>query len=144
MKSLIVCLISKNTGKKYYFDKQVDAERFLDRSAGYIHRTIVQGSPIKNQDGEEFTSEIIGVKKQRGDTKPYKVQLCTTCARAYALCSWSISFKPVEGWTANKTYDVDGNFYSYEVKGCPLYEKDADTYAERKKQIERLRSELFG
>ncbi len=48
--------------------------------------------------------------------------LCWKCSRATGFCPWSREFEPVQGWDAVQT-TVDG-IESYEVKSCPLFEKD--------------------
>ena len=62
------------------------------------------------------------------EDKFHKTQLCWTCARACGGCSWSRSFTPVNGWTAEQTeLYVDRGDYethkttSYRIKACPLY-----------------------
>lgn len=62
------------------------------------------------------------------EDKFHKTQLCWTCARACGGCSWSRSFTPVNGWTAEQTeLYVDRGEYethttvSYKITDCPLY-----------------------
>ena len=52
--------------------------------------------------------------------------LCWKCSRATGFCSWSRDFEPVQGWDAVQTVikSSDGNVDSYEVKSCPLFERD--------------------
>jgi transcriptional regulator NrdR family protein len=56
--------------------------------------------------------------------------LCWECKRATGFCSWSREFEPVKGWKAVPTTinsDSKGRtpvIESYEVKKCPLFEKD--------------------
>lgn len=66
------------------------------------------------------------------EDKFHKTQLCWTCARACGGCSWSRSFTPVNGWTAEQTeLYVDRGEYethrttSYKITACPLYKNDA-------------------
>lgn len=146
MKSNKVCLTSKRTGEKYYFDKQLDADKFLGHAVGYSHNMTMQGCPVKSSVGEEFLLEVIGkaTHEWHGKEKIYKAQLCTTCARAYGLCSWSKDFEPVDGWKAERTFDVDGKEFSYKIEECPLYEEDAKTAKKRKEQYKRLKVEFYG
>ena len=52
-------------------------------------------------------------------------------------CNWSRHFKPVDGWTADKTVIInreksEGKTYttdSYAVYECPLFVSDVDKYA---------------
>lgn len=74
------------------------------------------------------------------EDKFHKTQLCWTCARACGGCSWSRSFTPVNGWTAEQTeLYVDRGEYethrttSYRIKACPLYVPDA-THASKPKE----------
>lgn len=56
--------------------------------------------------------------------------LCWDCARAYGGCSWSKSFKPVEGWEAERDEralkwgcnNTKRTYVSYTVKECPEFE----------------------
>lgn len=146
MKSNKVCLTSIRTGEKYYFDKQVDADKFLGRACGYMHNMKVQGARILSSVGEEFDFEVIGkaVREWHGKERYYKNQPCTTCARAYSICSWSRNFEPVEGWKAQRTFDIYGKEYSYKIEECPLYEEDAKTMAKRREQYKRLKEDFYG
>lgn len=54
--------------------------------------------------------------------------LCWTCAKACGGydCPWVAKFKPVDGWTAEKTlrsYANGEKVESFRVIACPLYEK---------------------
>ena len=52
---------------------------------------------------------------------------CWTCQNACNNgCSWSRSFKPVEGWKAEKTYIESNGIFaeSYNVIECPKYIED--------------------
>lgn len=52
-----------------------------------------------------------------------KHTLCWDCQNARAgRCSWFTNYTPVEGWTADKTKWM--NSYSYNVRECPLFERD--------------------
>lgn len=53
-------------------------------------------------------------------------QLCWTCQKACGGCRWSRSFKPIPGWTAEKTYIPSNGEYaeSYKIISCPEYIKD--------------------
>lgn len=63
-----------------------------------------------------------------------KETLCWTCKKAVGGCSWSRSFRPVEGWTAKKTLirlspcQKEDVIESYQVIACPEYEKDDKRY----------------
>lgn len=46
-------------------------------------------------------------------------QLCWECKKACGKCPWSFEFKPIPGWVA--TTEPNG---SYEIKECPLFERD--------------------
>ena len=53
-------------------------------------------------------------------------QLCWTCLNCVGGCSWSIEFKPVEGWTAVPdimTRQVGDDIHTYKVYDCPNYER---------------------
>ncbi len=52
--------------------------------------------------------------------------LCWKCSRATGFCPWSRDFEPVQGWEAVKTTikNQSGDLDSYDVKKCPLFEKD--------------------
>lgn len=69
---------------------------------------------------------------QKSKTKKCDRTLCWGCANAVPSyrkgtgCSWSKYFKPVEGWTAEKT-ELTGGYNqkvtSYLVSECPEYKK---------------------
>ena len=50
-------------------------------------------------------------------------QICYICKNACGGCSWSANFIPIEGWDAQPTIikDSEGDFASYEIKGCPEF-----------------------
>ena len=54
----------------------------------------------------------------------YPSTICWECANAYGKCSWSKSFEPVVGWTAEATV-INSNYYdgatSYKVMECPEF-----------------------
>lgn len=54
---------------------------------------------------------------------PRRPTLCWECANANCGCSWSQSFKPVEGWVAIPTYSKV--FRSYIVIECPEFDRDS-------------------
>ena len=48
--------------------------------------------------------------------------LCWSCLNACDNgCSWSESLTPVDGWEAERTYTLEGEEYSYNVRACPQY-----------------------
>lgn len=47
-----------------------------------------------------------------------KEHLCWSCKNAYSGCSWSVFYKPVNGWVAYKSN------VSYLVHKCPQYKYD--------------------
>lgn len=53
-------------------------------------------------------------------------QPCWTCKKACGGCSWSQNFKPIAGWTAEKTFiESNGDFAeSYKIISCPEYIND--------------------
>lgn len=137
--------MSVQTGKKYYFNKQIDGDAFLGRYKGYCQRKLKAGKPLLSRSGEEFIQKIIGVYEYQRNLKALnKVQICTLCARAGGLCSWSRNLTPVLGWDAEQTFDIDGKPFSYRITDCPLYEEDAPTAKERRKQFKRLKGEFNG
>lgn len=64
-----------------------------------------------------------------------KPTLCWDCAKAVGYCDWSEEFKPVKGWTAEKTeikVQSGANIKSYVVTACPLFERDAYNMGQRR------------
>ena len=61
---------------------------------------------------------------------------CWTCQKVCGGCSWSRSFSPVPGWTANKTKKLGQGSYleSYYIRSCPEYvpEPKRDIQEERR------------
>ena len=61
-----------------------------------------------------------------------KSQICWNCKKAYGQCSWSKSFKPVEGWEATPTKILSRDNVkkivietdSFEITSCPLFEDE--------------------
>lgn len=58
--------------------------------------------------------------------KKEKFQPCWTCTKSCGGCSWSRSFKPIDGWKAKPTIIAGqgDEFSSYEIEYCPEYEKE--------------------
>ena len=68
-----------------------------------------------------------GTKQKRVvDYGAKNYQLCWTCKNACGGCEWSRDFKPVKGWTAEKTIisETAGSFESYKITKCPKYISD--------------------
>lgn len=65
-------------------------------------------------------------KERAADTYYSKDQLCWTCKNCFGGCAWSREFKPVNGWTAEKTYIPSNEEYaeSYHIIKCPEYIHD--------------------
>lgn len=55
-------------------------------------------------------------------TKP--MQLCWDCKNACCGCSWSLTGKPIPGWTATKVTNKDG-LQTYAITDCPEFVRDA-------------------
>lgn len=54
--------------------------------------------------------------------------LCWECKKAIGGCLWADSLQPVDGWDAEPTIVKDegmGDYESFIVKACPMYEPDA-------------------
>lgn len=67
----------------------------------------------------------IGIRKytwRNGNDKKETGQMCWYCKNATGNCSWSRNLTPVDGWDAEKTYNVDGS--SYRIKFCPEFIHD--------------------
>lgn len=140
-------LKSLKTGLVYSFSKQKEVNDFLLRGRSYMYWIIKSGKPATHsQTGEAFLVKVVSFQKEK--RKPTcsqgKFQKCVSCARCYGLCSWSRNYIPVDGWTATKSYDADGNHYSYQIDDCPLYEEDESTAEKRAEQYSRLRGEYNG
>ena len=74
-------------------------------------------------------------KGKKGAEKGKRHSLCWDCRNALPIsargtgCSWSRSLTPVEGWTAIPCQQIVNEYKtvtSYEVKKCPLFEKDPE------------------
>ena len=54
-----------------------------------------------------------------------KDQPCWTCSKACGKCSWSRSFTPIKGWTAEPVMvkDKEGDIRSYRIRKCPEFIK---------------------
>ena len=67
-------------------------------------------------------------RKKKRDINTYyrKDTKCWHCKNCYGGCSWSREFKPVNGWTAKKTFIPSNNEYaeSYKVIECPEFIND--------------------
>ena len=157
MRKVGICLTSLDTGEAMWFGSLFDATDWLGRSSGYINYCIKHDAVATNfNTGERF-------KCSRDTPIEHKVKLmpiihhdisgfnlmlmlqksiCNNCARSVGFCSWSSKLKPVEGWEAVQSFDVDGNPYSYCVRKCPLYMADGETARERKKQRKQLLKEM--
>lgn len=76
-----------------------------------------------------------GHKESVVDYGSNEYQLCWTCKNACnGGCSWSKEFKPVDGWTAEKTtIPVNGEYAeTYKIIKCPEYKSDR-RYGKHKK-----------
>lgn len=83
--------------------------------------------------------------------------ICDVCQRNIYECAWMREGKPVEGWTAKRTYikSNTGHTRSYCVTACPLYiapsaerlaeqaRQDREDAEARRKEQDRRRSRLF-
>lgn len=148
-------LVSQKDGKKYSFPSMKDASIWLGRSHAYVKDSIRNGRTINSSAKEAFDVEVSELKKNNLDSESYiqidtndvyrkPEQKCITCARSCGLCCWSDHLEPVKGWTASPSYSSDEIIYSYSITDCPLYEEDAPTAKERRKQFKRLKGEFNG
>lgn len=55
----------------------------------------------------------------------FRNTLCWSCRNAVGYCSWSQSFKPVDGWQAIPT-KVKTAGDTFVVISCPCYIKDSE------------------
>ena len=133
------------TGKCYEFETAREASAFLCRSHGYFGSCEKDGTIISHKETREQFEKIVKVKRDKVKIKKMlsvqECQLCTYCARASALCSWTRWDEPVEGWEAEQTLGPDGKPYSYKIIKCPLFLKDADTREGRREQRKMLLQE---
>lgn len=144
-----ITLISKDSGQEIHFESIFHATCFLNRGGCYINNVLAYGGTVTHGDTGEAFDVIRDVPKvgvieckSLNQAKMLDKSICNGCARAVCFCSWFAENKPVDGWTAEKTYDADGNFYSYCVKKCPLFMKDGSTVKERRLQRKKLMQEL--
>ena len=140
-------LTSKTNGEEFVFSSMLQASDFLQYSKGYIQdRLRRQNTDImrNKKTGEEYVFKVLG-KGQRRDCNPKQqpkglrkpMQPCAYCARAVGFCPWSKDSTPVEGWDA-----VPSSEGSYQINFCPLFWRDAETPAGRRKQRKILLEEL--
>ena len=63
------------------------------------------------------------VKEAAKQRQQGREQLCWRCKKACGGCSWSSSFKEVDGWDAEATIvkDEKGAFSSYKIYKCPEF-----------------------
>ena len=143
-------LVSLDSGESYEFKSVEEATLWLGRSTGYLTVCERYGTRITHAEtGEEF--ERIGWKNNKKTERIVKQKraqsnmadhLCNFCARASGLCSWSSELTPIEGWEAVESFDWAGDHYSYDVKKCPLFERDEPTPRRRVEQRKRLLREI--
>ena len=119
-------LISKDTGKEYFFDSMLIAEQFLNRAGGYIRCCQYKDLPIKHKATGEIFDVIFGKIKYTAYGNFANPTICWDCMNANGRCSWSQRLEPVKGWTAEPTIiryagKIDS---SYAVKACPMFIKD--------------------
>ena len=81
------------------------------------------------------------VKYERAkDGYPIATTLCWDCANWCADCSWSKSFIPVPGWTAEPTVKFgqgERPISSFRVLDCPQFFRDSYVAAGRSFWLER-------
>ena len=77
--------------------------------------------------------EIRNEENRKRRVSKRKEQPCWTCQRATGkevdniACPWCRDFLPVDNWVAEISFSTDpkGYDFSYDIKSCPLYIKDA-------------------
>lgn len=92
------------------------------------------GRAFRTLNATKFCSAYCRAKYQSSTrTTDYCKQdetICWTCQNALGGCSWSKTFKPVEGWKAerkdikNRTGKMTTYTESYKVISCPEYIED--------------------
>ena len=110
------------TGEIHSFETMALAEDYLRQCHGYIWKHMLNGQPIKNRHGTEFTAKILPKKQIK--QKPfdqYPRQICLDCKKATGGCNWSNCFKPVKGWTAQFIPDRPQNPATYSIIACPEF-----------------------
>ena len=91
-------------------------------------------SKIRSWRGHRHFDEALEIaeeaKKKAKTSKKIGTTICWECDNCYGGCSWSRSFKPVEGWQAveNHTTVKNGKYIeertSYTVLKCPEFTRD--------------------
>ena len=143
-----ITLVSRQTGEEKHFESIFLATCFLNRGTCYINNMMAYGGIVTHGDTGEAYDVIREVPKigkiecnSLNQAKMLEKSICNGCARSVGFCSWSESFEPVKGWKAEDSFDVDGSWYSYCVRECPLFMKDAPTPKGRKEQRRQLLKE---
>lgn len=114
---------SKSFRVAYFVDQMVEVSEVMERTGA--SRDLVLGV-VRKMYGD---SSLYPGRSQNG----FAGTKCWDCTKAVGGCSWSRSFRPVEGWDATPTRvkadkDADtGEQHwtdSFYVNDCPEFEKD--------------------
>lgn len=62
------------------------------------------------------------------------MSICIDCKKGADECEWLFRLRPVKGWEAKKVRC--SGFITYEVTGCPNYEKNRENKRRRRTKIE--------
>lgn len=102
----------------------IKKELRLDRDRAKILKAVIKDLPGIDALGVLMKSETI----------------CWSCAKAGGDCSWSLNYKPVEGWQAVRSdvkTGVDDYVESYIVLTCPQYKKERRKKDEKEEEADR-------
>ena len=133
-----VKLTSLWDGRELFFESRTAASYGLHRAHAYLkmceHDHTQPTDGITGEPFEEYIFQKPFQRKKAVRPQIQSTQLCNDCARAGGYCSWSCNLTPVKGWDAEAATDTSGNFYTWSVRACPLYMKDATTREGRAEQ----------
>lgn len=62
------------------------------------------------------------------------MSICIDCKKGAHECEWLFRLKPVKGWSAKKV--KSNGFVTYEVSGCPSFEKNRPNVRYRRSRAE--------
>lgn len=106
--------------------------------------TVARGGDLKS--GNTLSCGCLRKDHGGGLENIRKTNICIDCQKACGGCSWSRSFTPVEGWTAEKVVIRNGiidhkvrNTETYHIIECPEFVRDKPRSKDKNENREQFK-----
>lgn len=135
MKGRQCVMTNRRTHEEHVFPSIAEAAAWLGRDPFYLRTAYTNATTVcRFVGGDTYDIDIRGKKKEMPAIASKPKQLCFDCKKAVGGCSWSRTYTPVDGWTAEPTMikqdgkmgrlgRANNGIPSYQITQCPQFER---------------------